>query len=131
MKQREQVKVSLLTTRELCEYLNISDSALRGLIRNKKIPYIRVGKLMRFDKKRIDSWLKTHTIEGNRFLSAGELGEYLGVSESVLRNMANRKQIPHVKIGRTVRFDKEDIEKWIKERKTEVRKKIGHFECED
>lgn len=47
------------------------------------------------------------------FLSPRELACYFGVSlKTIYRRMDNR-DIPFYKIGRSVRFKKEDIEKYI------------------
>lgn len=44
--------------KELSSYLNISISLIRKLVRNKDIPYNRIGVKLLFDKNEIDNWLK-------------------------------------------------------------------------
>jgi excisionase family DNA binding protein len=50
----------LLTIKDLCNYLSTKESHVRWLIFNNKIPYIRVGKLIRFDFNEIKQWLKNN-----------------------------------------------------------------------
>ncbi len=46
-------------TKEISGYLSISVSMIRKLIREKKIPFHRIGTKYLFDKKEIDEWLKS------------------------------------------------------------------------
>jgi len=48
-----------------------------------------------------------------RLLSIGEASEYMGISKRTLYRMIRGHQIPFLKIGRLVKFDLEQIEKWI------------------
>ena len=52
--------------------------------------------------------------------STKELAKRLDVKESTVRSWVFKKQIPHVKIGRLVRFKESAIQKWLggKERRT-------------
>lgn len=43
---------------ELSNYLHISQSSIRKLIREKKIPYYRILSRIFFDKESIDMWIK-------------------------------------------------------------------------
>lgn len=51
-----------------------------------------------------------------RFYNIKELGEYLGVTEGTLYSWVCYKKIPHIKIGRLVKFDLRTIDAWVKER---------------
>ena len=62
----------------------------------------------------------THTkislVEGekaNEYLSFQQVVKLLNVKESMLRGLVFRKEIPYVKIGRLLRFNKEDIMGWL------------------
>lgn len=48
------------------------------------------------------------------------IAAYLGLSEPAVRSMVKRGQIPHVKLGRTLRFDLRKIDRWIEARTVEV-----------
>lgn len=47
-----------LTVRELSDYLNLKRSTLYSLAESGQIPHYRIGRLLRFRKEEIDSWLE-------------------------------------------------------------------------
>ena len=47
----------LLGVKELAEYIGVSIQWIYERVQLKEIPYIKVGKLLRFQKWDIDSWL--------------------------------------------------------------------------
>lgn len=49
---------NMLDVKELSKYLNISISLIRKLVRNKDIPYNRIGVKLLFSRVEIDNWLK-------------------------------------------------------------------------
>jgi excisionase family DNA binding protein len=51
-----------------------------------------------------------------RFLKGPQVAEWLGVAKSTIAKWVHYGFIPHVKIGRSVRFRTEDIEKWVIEK---------------
>ena len=51
-----------------------------------------------------------------RLLDTAAIAEQLGMSVSTIRKWVHYGFIPHVKLGRAVRFREKDIEKWIEER---------------
>jgi excisionase family DNA binding protein len=48
--------------------------------------------------------------------TAKEIGSTLGVSKSWLLNEAQHDRVPHVRFGRSVRFDPDEIEQWWRAR---------------
>ena len=50
-----------------------------------------------------------------------ELANKLGVSVSGVYTWVSQEKIPFVKIGRLVRFDANDIDKWLEEKKVKPR----------
>ncbi|HOZ53854.1 MAG TPA: helix-turn-helix domain-containing protein [Bacilli bacterium] len=44
--------------KKLSIYLDISISEIRKLVREKRIPYFRLGNRIKFDLKKINSWLE-------------------------------------------------------------------------
>ena len=48
----------LLTITELTSLLSIKESHLRSLIFRQEIPFIKVGRLIRFDQSQIKKWLE-------------------------------------------------------------------------
>ena len=53
----------------------------------------------------------------SRLLRAREAQTYLGLSARTLWSLTNTGQILHVRIGRSVRYDLHDLEKWIAKHK--------------
>ena len=55
-----------------------------------------------------------------RFLNKSELAEYLGIKEGTVSVWVCHKKIPYVKVGRLVKFDLRNIDKWLEERSVEA-----------
>jgi excisionase family DNA binding protein len=55
----------------------------------------------------------TSNVSEDRLLTAREAGRYLGFAEGTIRNKASRDELPHVKLGRTLRFRKSELDRWI------------------
>jgi len=53
----------LLTPAETCEYLGITDSHLKELLRRRVIPVTKVGHANRFDVRRLERWIDDNTQE--------------------------------------------------------------------
>lgn len=52
-----------------------------------------------------------------KFYGIKWLSEYLGVSENKIYSWVKRKEIPFYRVGRLLKFRKEDIDSWMLERK--------------
>ena len=50
-------------------------------------------------------------------LNVNEASMYLNMKVSWLRSAVFQRQIPFIKLGRLIRFDKKDLEKWIETNK--------------
>ncbi|PHS04369.1 MAG: DNA-binding protein [Blastopirellula sp.] len=50
-------------------------------------------------------------------LNSRQAAKLLSISERKLWSLANEGDLPCVKFGRTVRYDKEDIKAWINKQK--------------
>lgn len=46
-----------MKTEQLCDYLQISRFTVYRLVNRREIPFVKVGKLTRFDKAEIDKWM--------------------------------------------------------------------------
>ena len=51
------------------------------------------------------------------WLTLDELARYLKKGRSTLYHMARSGQLPSQKVGRTWRFDQEEVDRWIKSKK--------------
>ena len=55
-----------------------------------------------------------------KLINIKKLAEYLDTKVSTIYSWIHMKQIPHYKVGRLVKFDVAEIDKWLQERKQEV-----------
>jgi|OpeIllAssembly_1097287.scaffolds.fasta_scaffold2532793_2 excisionase family DNA binding protein len=56
----------------------------------------------------------TDTLKRDRLLKPAEAAEYLGLTVPTIYTKASRKQLPTVKVGRSLRFRRADLDKLIK-----------------
>jgi excisionase family DNA binding protein len=61
----------------------------------------------------------------NQLLTSEEVAARLGVKLSTVRQWVHERYIPHVKLGRSVRFDPRVIEEWVKKCSKEGRTERG------
>lgn len=46
-------------------------------------------------------------------MSVDEAADYLGYVKETLYNKASRNEVPHVKVGKFLRFDPDELDEWI------------------
>lgn len=49
-----------------------------------------------------------------------DVSAYTSLAEATLRQLVMRRKIPYIKIGRSVRFNPEDIDQWLNAHRREV-----------
>lgn len=49
--------MQIFNVKEVANYLNCSISSIRNLVRNKEIPYFRIGNKLNFNKEAVDNWI--------------------------------------------------------------------------
>ncbi|MBU1087157.1 MAG: helix-turn-helix domain-containing protein [Candidatus Omnitrophica bacterium] len=54
-------------TKELAEYLDVAAGTLRVWVCHKKIPYVKVGRLVKFDLQKIEKWIKEREVKTIRY----------------------------------------------------------------
>ncbi|MBU1809086.1 MAG: helix-turn-helix domain-containing protein [Candidatus Omnitrophica bacterium] len=52
-----------LSPQELSQYLGIATQTIYEWTSQKKIPFIKLGRLVKFDVAEIDAWMKTQRVE--------------------------------------------------------------------
>lgn len=52
-----------LNINELSDYLGIPKGTLYAWVCYKKIPYVKIGRLVKFDLKRIEGWAAENAVE--------------------------------------------------------------------
>ncbi len=63
----------LLTMDELAERLGVTPRHIRRLVAERRVPFLRVGRFIRFDPAKIATWLDSERVPGSR-----DLGEHAG-----------------------------------------------------
>ncbi len=56
------------------------------------------------------------------YLTARDVAEYLKMSKRNVYLMTQLKKIPHYKVGKSVRFDQQEIDGWMQSKKVLVKK---------
>jgi len=56
-----------LNVEELAEYLGISTNTVYAWVCQRKIPYLKIGKLVKFDLTKIEQWLDKKTVKPIRW----------------------------------------------------------------
>lgn len=52
----------LLTVNEVSEYIGIAADTIYTMVSQRRIPYVKVGRLVKFNQVALDAWLKEHTV---------------------------------------------------------------------
>lgn len=55
-----------------------------------------------------------------RLVNTQELAKYIGITEGTARVWTCHKKIPYIKVGKLVKFDLNEIDKWLDERKVKM-----------
>lgn len=58
----EIIKKEIFNVNEISDYLHVSKSSIRKLIRENKIPYYRVLSRIFFEKEKIDMWINNQQL---------------------------------------------------------------------
>ena len=58
-------------------------------------------------------------MERSKLMSIEETAEYLGIKKSTLYSWVFQRKIPHIKLGRLVKFDPNDVEQLLKQNRIE------------
>ena len=58
----------------------------------------------------------------HRLWGVEEMAIFLGIARTTLYAMVSQKRVPHIKVGRLVKFDPKSIEGWLKQHSVEERK---------
>lgn len=53
---------TIFNVKEMTKYLSVSESTVRKLVREKKIPHFRILSKILFDKELIDKWINNNQI---------------------------------------------------------------------
>lgn len=65
--------------------------------------------------------MKQQSTIKQRLMSIPEAATYLGTTESRIRMAVSRQELPAVRIGKLIRLDVQQLERWIEEHSTPER----------
>jgi excisionase family DNA binding protein len=52
----------LMSVKEAAAYTGLSPHTIYTMVSQRRIPFIKVGRLVKFEQAMIDAWLKEHTV---------------------------------------------------------------------
>lgn len=52
----------LMSVKEAAAYTGLSPYTIYTMVSQRRIPYVKVGRLVKFDEAMLQGWLKQHTV---------------------------------------------------------------------
>ena len=52
----------LISINEAAEYTGLSPHTIYTMVSQRRIPYVKVGRLVKFDEAMLQAWIKQHTV---------------------------------------------------------------------
>lgn len=65
-RQPAEVERRILTSQEAALYLGVTERWVRRAVAEKRIPYVKVGKLLRFHTDDLDGWVESRRVPAER-----------------------------------------------------------------
>ncbi len=62
MKHDQKKDYELMTVKEAASYLGLAEKTLYTKISQRQIKYLKVGRLVKFDRNDLNEWLKQQTV---------------------------------------------------------------------
>ena len=62
MTKVESVTRRLLDINEVATYTGLSPHTLYTMVSQRRIPFVKIGRLVKFDKTKIDDWIKQNSV---------------------------------------------------------------------
>ena len=62
MQPREPLPLRLITIQEAAAYTGLSPHTLYTMVSQRRIPFVKVGRLVKFDVGLLDAWIKQNTV---------------------------------------------------------------------
>jgi excisionase family DNA binding protein len=60
------------------------------------------------------------SMEGNELLTAKEVRAWLKISMPWLRQLTQKKRIPHIRLGRRILYRSEEVETWLRSKEVKA-----------
>lgn len=52
----------LMSVKDAAAYTSLSHHTVYTMVSQRRIPFVKVGRLVKFDQAMLDAWLKEHTV---------------------------------------------------------------------
>ena len=52
----------LITIKEAADYMGLSPHTLYTMVSQRRVPFVKVGRLVKFDVELLDKWIKQNTV---------------------------------------------------------------------
>ena len=62
MTQDQKKTYDLMTVKEAAQYIGLAKKTLYTMVSHRRIPFVKVGGALRFDKDHVNDWLKEQTV---------------------------------------------------------------------
>jgi excisionase family DNA binding protein len=111
----------LLTPEDVADILKLGKKAVLRLVKQNEIPYIRIGRHVRFSMPALNAWINSgkKNEDGKNLLTLEQAAKRLGVCRLTVQRLIYKNEIGFMKIGkRQYRFKPEEIEEYIEKRYT-------------
>ena len=56
----------LLDIKEVADYIGLSVHTLYTMVSQRRIPFVKMGRLTKFDREEIDKWITSHSVKVRR-----------------------------------------------------------------
>jgi len=66
-RRTKNVNQRLLNVSELSEYLGLPKNTIYAWVSQRRIPFVKCGRLTKFDLQKIEAWIEENSIEERRF----------------------------------------------------------------
>ena len=62
----------LLDIKEVADYTGLSVHTLYTMVSQRRIPFVKLGRLTKFDREEIDKWITSHSVKVRRSFATGD-----------------------------------------------------------
>jgi excisionase family DNA binding protein len=63
----------LLDIQQVAVYTGLSVHTLYTMVSQRRIPFVKMGRLTKFDREELDKWIVSHSVKVRRTIAAVEL----------------------------------------------------------
>ena len=61
--ERTPIAPRLLTIQQVAAYVGLSHHTIYRFVSQRKIPHVKLGKVLKFDRAEIDRWITAHAVK--------------------------------------------------------------------